>query len=177
MPNEIENSKYVPAVCENCHQTTETKLPLDRGSAFLVLAIARAQQILGKKWVHLDKEVQVIEEESNLYALAMRGKCTPSMRRNAARPRYHGLIAFGKDAGSYLLTRKGAKFLNDEEVWRTPIIDKTTKSNKGYLVNDGKVTFSELIKSDEIPFWDGEVAKIRGLAAFHEASLSTPALF
>lgn len=169
-------SNFIPKVCEHCNQTTETELPIDKGSALLVLAIAQAQQVLGKKYVHLDQEVQVISDEANLYSLAMKGKCTPSMRRNASRPRYHGLIAFGADSGSYLLTKKGADFLNGEPIWKTTIIDKTTKSNKGYIKEDGTVTFDELIKSSEIPFWDGEQAKIRSLAAYHQNSLKNPTL-
>jgi hypothetical protein len=170
--------KWQPHTCETCTQTTETAYPLDRGSAFLTLAVAAAQKRTGKKAVHLDNDCVTTDPHwTHTYPMAAAGYMTPRMRSNAARPRYHGLLAFGSESGTYLLTPKGAKFLKNQPVKKTAIVDKTTDHNKGYLEADGEITFAELIKSDEIPFWDGERAKVEALADHLEKAYTNPQLF
>lgn len=161
----MKNPKFIPEQCDHCHQTTEYRSGMDRGSAWIVIAIAAAQRINNQKEVHLKNQMLALKEQwSSLYHMAHGGKMTATMIDNVLVPKYHGLVAQGKEPGTYLLTRKGAKFLAGEPITRYVLVDKLTHSKKAEWQPEIKVTIRELLKSDEIPWWEGELAKYQKIA-------------
>jgi hypothetical protein len=175
---EVVFEEFKPNICPHCQQTTEYENSLDRGSAVIVIAIANAQRILNQKFVHVRKEMLDVKSKyANQFLMAMAGKMTETSLQNVLRPKYHGLIAQGKDPGTYLLTKKGAKFLRGEPVVRSAVVDKLTHSKKRYLNEHITVTLDELMKSDEIFFWEGERAKLQKLAAYLDQELDAPSLW
>lgn len=134
--------KYEPEKCECCGQTTTYLLGLDRGTTEIVKQIAR---FIGKKGinrVHPRKEIEGHGLSSNAVG-------------NLSRPRFHGLIArVDGEAGNYLLTRKGAKFLRGEPVQRYAIISKAEGKQIGYFdPENNQVTIQELQRSGD--YWEG----------------------
>lgn len=148
-------TKFKPHTCEGCGQTTTYALALDRGSALIVLAIYNAVRKKGTNLVHILDEMVVDPAEygGKYQAMIEDGKMSVRMEGNISRPRFHGLIAQGKEAGWYLITPKGAKFLRGEKVPRVAIIDKRTHTKKEYLDPErDQATFGSLLKR-ETPFW------------------------
>jgi hypothetical protein len=141
-----KHQKYIPEVCECCDQDTSYELGLDKGSAMIVYKIAKFIGKKGINQVHPRKEMEGNGMSSNEVG-------------NLSRPRFHGLIAAVPDnPGSYLLTRKGAKFLKNEVVPKIAIIRKATKNygshNIGYhLPDEITTTFRQLIQEEE--YWTG----------------------
>ena len=170
--------KYKPNVCSGCMQTTDYELPLDKGSAYIVIAIANAQRRLNKKEVHLEKEMLADRKDYvNIWEMAKAGKMYMRQIDNVLRPKYHGLVAQGSQSGTYLITKKGAKFLRGEAIPRTAIVEKRTHSKKAYWNEHDTIDLPTLIKSDEIFFWEGERDKLRTLAAFLDQETLSPKLW
>jgi len=144
--------KYEPKKCEHCTQTLDYALALDRGTALIVLAVHYAIRRLGRNSVHLVKDMLESEYQS-INQLVSEGKMTMRMIGNATRARYHGLIAFGDEPGTYVLTHKGREFVHMAPVKHTAIIDKVRGCNAGYL--DDEVTIVDLLKGDV--FWHGQL--------------------
>jgi len=159
--------KFVPDVCGECTQTKTYDLGLDRGTAFIVLAVYNAVQRKDENRVHIDKEMVALKSDfDSLEHMISEGFMTSSMQHNVPRARYHGLIAFvDKGTGEYLLTPKGARFLRGEAVPRIAIVDKKTHKKLAYWNEDeDQVTFRDLMKKTE-PFWnlnDQALAAISG---------------
>jgi hypothetical protein len=148
--------KFEPEVCAGCGQTTEYPIALDKGSALLVAALARAIRRKGENRIHLVREMVADRRGyARIEDMVRDGKITLRMEGNRSRPRYHGLIAFAdKGGGEYLLTPKGARFLRGESVPRVAVIDKAAKRKKHYLNEEAdRITFAELARADA-PFWD-----------------------
>ena len=133
---------YTSEKCRHCGQSTTYILPLDKGSANIVYAIARA---IGEKRinaVHPRKEIEGRYLTSNQIG-------------NLSRPRFHGLIARIKgNPGNYCLTKKGAAFLRNEPVQRFAIISKTERRQIGYYEPEkNTITAKELLHGDE-QYWE-----------------------
>ena len=174
----MQNKEYTPEICGHCKQTIDYENSLDKGSEYIVIAIANAQSKLKLKEVHLrEKMLSMAKDYQTLFAMVQDGKMTESMIQNVLRPKYHGLIAQGRQSGTYLITAKGAKFLRDETVVRTAIIDKVTHSKKYYWDLEDTVKISELLKFDEIFFWEGEESKLKKLSAYFEKELEQPTMW
>lgn len=174
--------KYQPHVCESCEQTTEYRSGMDRGSAWIVIAIANAQTQLKEKSVHIKNQMLTLKEmHPNLPAMAHAGKMTATMIDNVLVPKYHGLVAQGEEPGHYLVTRKGWKFLAGLPIVRYVIVDKRTHSKLREWEPEITVTIKELLKSDEIPFWEGEQAKYQYISQAYEtqdhAQATLPGLY
>lgn len=151
--------KYKSPICPHCGQTTNYDLNLDKGIAYLLIALYNRVRLNGKNDVHIQNEMAVDRSiSSNPEELATAGLITFKMEKNVARARKHGLIAFvERGSGRYLITGKGANFLRGESVPKTAIIRKGG-SNEGYWFSDiNKTTMQELIK--KAPFWDVDVDK------------------
>lgn len=162
--------KFIPAVCEHCNQTTEYKLALDGGSAWIVIAIANAVRNKGQNRVKLS-DIEVLQSQwPDVAKRSFAGYMTGTQAGNASRPRYHGLIALIDDEpNTYVLTRKGARFLRNEPVPHIAIIDKATSAKKYYLNEEvDTITLQQLVRSSEIPYWEGELAHLEKAAAYVE---------
>jgi hypothetical protein len=146
-------TKYVAKTCEHCHQTLDYAMPLDRGSALIVLAIANAVRRKGVNRVHVVNDMEGrlsdfgVNRNQAWHRMVEEGYMTGTMRSNVARPRYHGLIAFAdkRGVGTYLLTKKGASFLQNIPVPRVALIDKTTGHQAGYWDEGGMTTITQLL--------------------------------
>ena len=146
MTKRTKLQKFIPHICEDCRQDTTYELGLDKGSALLVLAIAKFIRQKGINAVHPRKE--------------MEGKVlTSNQVGNLSRPRFHGLIAKVQgNSGNYLLTPKGSKFLRGETIPKIAIVQKATISeaahNIGYhLPEEITTSFKELVKNEQ--YWEG----------------------
>jgi len=140
--------KYKPETCAHCRQTTTYILGLDRGSFLILRKLLAGVIAKGRNEIHPTKDIEYSTKE----------KWLPS---NVARPRKHGLIAFidGKK-GYYALTRKAGKFLRGQPIPRYAIISKSENRTLGYFEPEmHQVTARELMRSDEIPYWEGELAQ------------------
>lgn len=133
---------YEPEVCDCCSQKTTYLLGIDRGTVKIVKAIARFIQVKGINAVHPRKEMEGTYLTSNEVG-------------NLSRPRFHGLIARVKgNAGNYLLTTKGAKFLKGEAMPKYAIISKAQGHNIGYFEPETlRVTVKDFDKEGE--YWEG----------------------
>lgn len=152
MENKI---KYKPERCEHCGQTTTYLVPLDRGAAIIVKALAAAIRRKGINCVHPGKEMEVPRREWSYERAVTEGVLPSNFIDNFSRVRFHGLIARVKgEAGNWCLTSKGARFLRGEPVARYVIRSKATKHNLGYYEPETlTVTVHELRKADEL--WQG----------------------
>ena len=133
--------RYKKIKCEACGQGITYLLPLDRGSAEIMIAIGRAIRTKGINIIHPRKEIE--------------GKLLSSNQvGNLSRPRFHGLIAKVKSAGpgNYCLTEKGGRFLRGEPVQKYAIVSKAEHHNIGYY-EDETVTISKLLGSTT--YWEG----------------------
>jgi hypothetical protein len=164
---------FTPHTCSECGQTTDYDLPLDKGSAMIVMAVANAVRRLNKNSVHFERDMLGTHEGGESYFSMIRGGyMTPMMARNIARPRYHGLIAFvEKGTGEYLLTRKGADFIRGAPVKRIALIDKVLGKNAGYLETGGETTIHELLRK-ETPMWAANLEELRTAFAGEEMTAS-----
>lgn len=108
------------------------------------------------------------------------GLLNPSQFNNTSCLRMHGLLAKVKnEAGNYLLTSKGSKFLNGEEVPRLAIIRKSTKQtdkhNIGYYLEDEvRCTAKSLLKEDD--YWEGINFRIEEGRIIREEELTQKSL-
>ena len=148
--------KYEKQKCECCGQTKTYVLPIDRGTADIVRALAHAVRLKGVNAVHVQKEMEVPMKEAN----PIYGTVTSNQVNNLSRPRFHGLIAFVRgERGVYCLTRKGAAFLRGEAIHKWAIVSKVEKHQVGYWYAYGPgdsrnmVTIAELGLSPE--YWEG----------------------
>lgn len=115
-------------MCECCGQSTTYVLPVDRGTADIVRAIAAAVKTKGENAIHPWKEIQVIKG-----ANVGDGEMSTMQCTNLSRPRSHGMIAKVRDKkGFYCLTHKGAEFLKGHPVWKYAIMSKAKKCQIGY---------------------------------------------
>ena len=145
--------KFTPHVCNGCGQTTEYPLALDRGTAEIVIAIAAAIRRKGINVVHPTKEMEVSGAAPDFRS----GWLNSNQIGNISRAHRHGLVAAveGKgNAGNWLLTPKGAKFLKGARIPRYALVSKVTGHQEGYI-NPGTltVTIGELLRKEE--HWDG----------------------
>jgi len=172
-----KRKKFIPNVCSCCKQTTEYALPLDRGTALIVLAIFNRIRDKKQNLVHVGNEmVRPASDFSSYRDMVAGGWMTFKMEGNLSRARFHGLIAM-EERGFYLLTKKGARFLRGESVPRVAIIDKTT-GHKAYYLEEEKdcVTFGGLLKR-ETPFWDLSDTQLDRIGEYAPIETSTAPLF
>ena len=141
--------------CPSCGQNTVYLLPLDRGTAIIVRAVASAIGIKGINLIHPTKEMEIPGKEWNLDRAINNGQLTSTQIGNFTRARVHGLIArVEKHPGNWCLTTKGSKFLKGESVPRFAIIKKT-RQGEGSHKEDYfepaayRTTFRELVRSSE----------------------------
>lgn len=138
--------KFNPEHCDECTQSTEYKLGLDKGSAKIVLAIVDIIKRKPNNEIHPANELDSSGHKKWYLT-------------NLSRPRFHGLIAYVEDKpGYYCLTRKAGKFLRNKEVWKFAIIDKITGHKKRYWQEGGMTTIGQLLKQ-EIQ-WEGDTQKL-----------------
>lgn len=140
--------RYKPEICDHCKQSTTYLLGLDRGSVDIVLEILKAVSARGVNEVHPAQELG-LDGDKKWYLT------------NLSRPRFHGLIAYVKDKkGYYCLTRKAGKFLRGYPIPRYAIISKVEGHQIDYWeAEKHQITLQEALKSDELPYWEGDVAK------------------
>lgn len=139
---QVRKVEYEPEVCECCGMTKTYLLSVDRGTALIVMAIARKIQEKGVNAVHPRKEIE--------------GKgLTSNQVGNLSRPTRHGLITHVKgERGNYLLTPKGAKFLRGEVIPRYAIVAKGSGKQIGYHQPEKyNVVISQVLKENE--YWEG----------------------
>jgi len=136
---------YTAEMCDHCHQTITYLLGIDRGTVNIVKKIAKAIERKGINCVHIAKE----------------GVLTHNELCNIIRPRRHGLVAAVKDnPGNFLLTTKGADFLNGETIPKYAIVSKSEKRQVGYFEPEVyKVNISDFNNASE--YWEGINYEIR----------------
>lgn len=141
--------EYKSDVCDHCGQSTTYLLGLDKGSVDIVLEILKAVTARGVNEVHPGREMG-LDGDKKWYLT------------NLSRPRFHGLIAYVKDKkGYYCLTRKAGQFLRGHSIPRYAIISKSEHHQIGYWEPDKhRITLQEAIKSDEMPYWEGDVSRM-----------------
>lgn len=129
---------FVPEVCECCKQTKTYIYGLDRGTAQILMAIARHIQSKGINYVHPRKE----------------NVLTAVQWSNLSRLKRHGLVVGVKgEIGNILLTKKGASFLRGASVPRFAIISKVTGHQIGYYEPEKyMVTIDEVLNGEQ---WEG----------------------
>lgn len=135
--------KFEPKKCEHCGQSETYLLAIDRGSADIVYAIAKAIGEKGINAVHPRKEIE--------------GKyLTSNQVGNLSRPRFHGLIAKIKgNPGNYCLTKKGGAFLRNEPVPRFAIISKAESRQIGYWEPEKfEIRIRELLPQSGKEYWE-----------------------
>jgi hypothetical protein len=139
--------KFRPEKCAHCNQTTTYLLGLDRGSFLILRKLLAGVIAKGVNEIHPTRDLVYSAKE----------KWLPS---NVARPRKHGLIAFTDKKGYYALTRKAGKLLRGQSIPRYAVISKSENRTLGYFEPEMyQVTARELLRSDEIPYWEGELAQ------------------
>lgn len=141
--------KYQPKTCTTCNQTTTYLLGLDRGSVDILLNLLKGISAKGVNKIHPTRELD-LSGKKKWHAT------------NLSRPRFHGLIAKVKDEkGYYCLTRKAGKFLRGEAIPQYAVISKTEGHQIGYWEADRcQITLKEILKTDEIPYWEGDERKM-----------------
>lgn len=147
--------KYERERCEHCGQTTTYLVPLDRGAAIIVKALAAAIRRKGINCIHPVKEMEVPRREWSYERAITEGVLPSNFIDNFSRVRFHGLIARVKGAaGNWCLTSKGVRFLKGEPMPRYVIRSKAAKRNLGYYEPGAlTVTIYELAKEGET--WQG----------------------
>ena len=153
----IGHNRFKPELCASCGQTTEYPIRLDKGTAYIVIAIANAVRLKNKNRVHLRNEMLVKRGEyPSTRDVAIAGKMTATMIDNVLRAKYHGLVAQidGGGTGEYLLTPKGARFLRGEAVPALAAIDKTKHVKKYYIDEETDWTTIGRILRGDTNFWD-----------------------
>lgn len=140
-----DKAKYKPERCECCKQTTTYLLGLDRGSAEILLELLKGISAKGKNAIHPTRE------------LDWSGK-KKWFASNLSRLRRHGLIAAVDGMkGYYCLTKKAGKFLRGEFIGRYVVVSKVTKHKLSDWEPDiHQINLRELLKSDELPYWEGD---------------------
>ena len=149
--------KFEPDVCECCQQTTNYPMALDKGTAFIVLAVCKAQYESEDGKVHLLSRAFRSPDAGGFesyHEMLNAGYLTFRMVGNATRAVRHGLIYMVvKGSGEYALTRKGAQFLSGEPVPRLAVIDKATHTLLRYEnPEEDTTTFSHCMRK-EPNFW------------------------
>ena len=135
---------YKPEVCECCTQSKTYILAIDKGTVAIARGVYQAVADKGHNNVHIAKEVM------------KDGYITPNQRSNVARPRAHGLIAKVKgERGNYLMTTKGADFLNRKRaIPKYAIMSKVTRHQIGYYKPVlYQVTLDDVLKGEE-DYWE-----------------------
>ena len=133
-------------ICGCCGQTTHYYLAIDKGTAEVLLRIARFIKDKGINVVHPRKEMEGIYLTSNQVG-------------NLSRLRMNGLIAKVKgedNAGNYCLTTKGLNFLKGAEIHRVALIRKSTSDSELRVeghVPDDMVTLKDIMNSED--YWEG----------------------
>lgn len=128
----MKKNKYnfKPLVCECCGQAKTYLLPLDWGTKVIVQAVARKIRLKKINTVHPTKEMEVPATEWTYERALKEGVLTSKQIGNLTRARVHGLLAKNKkEAGNWILTTKGAKFLKGEMVPKLAEILKTQTVN------------------------------------------------
>lgn len=132
--------KYNPEVCGHCKQTTSYLVPVDRGAAIIVKAMAAAIRRKGVNVVHPGKEMEVPRREWTYERAITEGVLPSNFIDNFSRVRFHGLIAkVADEPGNWCLTRKGAGFLRGEVIPRYAIRSKVEHRTIGYFEPDQHV--------------------------------------
>lgn len=146
---------YKPENCGHCGQTTTYVVPVDRGAAIIVKAMAAAVKRKGINVVHPGKEMEVPRKEWSYARAVSEGVLPSNFIDNFSRVRFHGLIARVKgEPGNWCLTRKGAEFLKGVAVPQFAIRSKTEKRTIGYHEPERyMVTIYECAKAGEM--WEG----------------------
>lgn len=136
--------KYEPTKCACCGQSETYVLPIDYGTVEIVKAIARCIEKKGINAVHLNKEV-----------LAQGFFRSHHQIGNISRLRAHGLVAKVKgEVGNFLLTKKGADFLQGQAVPRYAIMSKVEGKQVGYWDPENNMV---TVKDFDMPgeYWEG----------------------
>ena len=143
--------KYISEVCPHCAQSTTYLLGLDKGSVEILMDILKFISAKGINELHPKKETDWATNKEKTWFLT-----------NLSRPRFFGLIAYVKEKkGYYCLTKKAGKFLRGEDIEQYAIISKSTGHNIGYWQPEKyRINLKEILKSDELPYWEGDQQKI-----------------
>lgn len=156
--------KFKAQVCECCGQTKDYALPLSRGLAMATIAIFNAIQRLERNRVHVGHEmvrpISDFGDKKTAYrTMVSEGYMTFRMEGNLSFLHRHGIVASAQDAGEWLLTPKGGKFLRGEEVPKVAIVSKVTGHQTGYWAEGGMTTIGELLKAST-PWWNAPMTEV-----------------
>lgn len=143
---------FRPQICDSCKQSKEYVIPIDRGTAEIVIAIAQAIRRKGLNVIHPRREMEGNNSERDAY---YSGFLTSNQVGNLSRPHRHGLIAKVRgNPGRWCLTSKGASFLRGQRVAKFAIVSKVTGHQIGYFKPEiYQTSIHELLKSGAR--WEG----------------------
>ena len=149
-----KQDEYIPERCKDCGQTKFYLLPIDKGSAENLHAIAKAIRDKGINCIHPRKEMEV-PRTPNRDLMIKDGHITSNMVGNLSRLRFHGLIArTGDQSGNYCMTRKGADFRRGKLIPRYAEINKKTKHKERYWMPEKyQVSIRDFSLDEE--YWEG----------------------
>ena len=154
---------FTPEICKCCGQARTYLLPIDWGTTVILKAVAAAVRNKGINMIHPTKEMEMPSSNWTYYAAIHHGMLTSTQIGNMTRARVHGLIARSqKEAGNWVLTRKGAAFLRGERIPRLAVIEKTRKTEGGrshkidyFKPEENTCTVHEINTNEDIPVWEG----------------------
>jgi len=156
----MKKTDFTARVCtgqfeKGCGQTLEYLLPMDRGTAEIVVAIGAAVRRKGINAIHLTKEMEVPHDEWTFERAKTEGVLTSTQIGNASRAHRHGLIAAIKGKrGNWCLTTKGGHFLSHKRVARYAIVSKVTGHQDGYFEPEAlTITIDEALGQNRR--WEG----------------------
>jgi len=141
-------SKYNAEICAHCGQSMTYALPVDKGTADIVRALAIAITRKGINIIHVRKEME------GKVADIQNGILNSNQVGNLSHARSHGLIAKVKDnKGNYCLTSKGARFLKGDPIPRIAVISKKDKRQIGYINGETDViSIKDFLAENE--YWE-----------------------
>ena len=134
--------KFEPTVCPCCQMTIDYVVSLDKGTADLLLAMIKIANESKKNEVYIQGGVD-------------NGDITPMQAGNLTKARANGLIAPVRDKNHYyLITRKGAEFLQGRTIPRHAILSKKDGCQIGYFHPEELTINIKEAESDNRPYWD-----------------------
>lgn len=144
--------EYQPEKCLECGQTKTYLVPVDRGAAIIVIAIAAAIRRKRINMVHPGKEMEIPRRQWSFSRAASEGLLPSNFIDNFSRVRFHGLIArVRSEVGNWCLTTKGSLFLHGERIARYAIRSKSEKHTTGYYMPETEtITITEALRQPEI---------------------------
>jgi len=109
--------------CDHCGQSLYSEYTISRGLRDALKKVARFIEVKGINIVHLQKE------------MVDTGWLTSNQSTNLrTHGIYTGIIAHAEEVGNYLITQKGFRFLNGEEVTKSAWVLKRTKEKGSHVI-------------------------------------------